>query len=264
MFCSIKKHESRTSLFAPIVCCSGHEGEIYCCEFSTRENILASAGFDKKIFLWNLDNECENWATIGGHNGAILGLKFTNDGSEIVTCGTDRQICIWDLATLERAKRYKGHKNIVNSVDTSRQHCQLVCSGSDDNFVKLWDRRKRGEAMQFDSGYQVLSVAFNGESDQIFSAGIDNDIKVWDTRKGELMFKMAGHTDTPTGLALSPCGSYLASNAMDNSVRLWDVRPFAPHERCIKRLFGHSHNFEKNLLRVAWYLISYSTTTKNI
>lgn len=53
-------------------------------------------------------------------------------------------------------------------------------------------------------------------------------------------------------MALSYDGSYLLSNSMDNTLRIWDVRPFAPSERCVKLLSGHQHNFEKNLLRCAW------------
>ena len=56
---------------------------------------------------------------------------------------------------------------------------------------------------------------------------------------------MKGHSDTVTGMSLSPDGSYLLTNAMDNSLRIWDVRPFAPSERCLKILTGHQHNFEK-------------------
>lgn len=242
----------RTSLFAPIVLLTGHEGEIFCVKFSPKENILASAGYDRKVLLWSVEGECDNWATLAGHSGAILDLKFSNDGTEVVTCSSDKSIQIWDLQTLERVKRYKGHKNVVNSIDTSRKQYQLVCSASDDNMVKLWDRRKKGEAMNFECSVQAVCVSFNDESDQIISGGIDDSLKVWDLRKSGLAFEMKGHKDTPTGLALSPCGSYVASNAMDNTVKVWDVRPYATSDRCVKTLHGHSHNFEKNLLRVAW------------
>lgn len=60
-----------------------------------------------------------------------------------------------------------------------------------------------------------------------------------------MLHHMKGHSDTVTGLALSPDGSYVLSNSMDNSLRVWDIRPFAPQERCIKMMVGHSHNFEK-------------------
>lgn len=35
-------------------------------------------------------------------------------------------------------------------------------------------------------------------------------------------------------------------------MRIWDVRPFAPANRCMKVFTGHSHGFEKYLLKCAW------------
>lgn len=34
-------------------------------------------------------------------------------------------------------------------------------------------------------------------------------------------------------------------NLMFNAVRVWDIRPFAPKERCVKIFQGNVHNFEK-------------------
>jgi Prp8 binding protein len=66
----------------------------------------------------------------------------------------------------------------------------------------------------------------------VYSGGLDNAVHVWDLRKGSKAFSMAGHTDTVTGLRLSPDGHFLLSNAMDNTLRMWDVRPYAPDNRC--------------------------------
>ena len=44
-----------------------------------------------------------------------------------------------------------------------------------------------------------------------------NVLKVWDLRKNDVLYKMRGHTDTVTGFRLSPDGSFLLSNAMDNT-----------------------------------------------
>lgn len=68
---------------------------------------------------------------------------------------------------------------------------------------------------------------------------------MWDLRKNAILYELKGHTDTVTGVSLSPDGSYLLSNAMDNSLRIWDIRPYAPQERCVKIFAGHQHNFEK-------------------
>lgn len=105
-------------------------------------------------------------------------------------------------------------------------------------------------------------------------------LQVWDLRQNKLMYNMHGHGDSVTGLSLSSEGSYLLSNSMDNTgnffltrwkkrlrqslfsgmcfdrrlslhvVRIWDVRPFAPKERCVKIFQGNVHNFEKVLINI--------------
>ena len=66
-------------------------------------------------------------------------------------------------------------------------------------------------------------------------------------------FQLLGHTDTITGISISHSGKYLLSNAMDKSLKIWDISPFVVGGyRCMKTFYGHSHNFEKNLLRCAW------------
>ncbi|XP_057657306.1 U5 small nuclear ribonucleoprotein 40 kDa protein [Diorhabda carinulata] len=243
----------RTSnLFAPIMQLEGHEGEIFSVEFHPEGQYLASAGFDRKIFMWAVYGECENVSVLSGHTGAITELHFSTDGSNMFTSSTDHTLGLWDVVTSQRIKKYKGHTAFVNCVQGARRGPQLMCSGSDDNTVRIWDVRKKQSVSSINTTYQTTAVCFSDTAEQIFSGGIDNDIKVWDVRTKELLYALRGHTDTVTGLSLSNDGSYLLSNSMDNSIRIWDVRPYAPVDRCLKVFSGHQHNFEKNLLRCAW------------
>ena len=57
---------------------------------------------------------------------------------------------------------------------------------------------------------------------------------MWDIRKGNVFLKLEGHQDSITGIRVSPDGNYVLSNSMDNTVRIWDIRPFAKGERCLK------------------------------
>lgn len=241
-----------SSLQAPIMLMSGHEGEVYCCKFHPNGATLASSGFDRLILMWNVYGDCENFATLKGHSGAVMELHYNTDGSMLFSASTDKTVGVWDSETGERIKRLKGHTSFVNTCYPARRGPQLICTGSDDGTVKLWDIRKKGAIHTFQNTYQVLAVTFNDTSDQILSGGIDNDIKVWDLRQNKLIYNMHGHGDSVTGLSLSSEGSYLLSNSMDNTVRIWDVRPFAPKERCVKIFQGNVHNFEKNLLRCSW------------
>lgn len=189
---------------------------------------------------------------MSGHTGAILEAHFSPDGANVYTCATDKTLSIWDVQTSQRIRKLKGHTHFVNSVQGARRGDQLLVSGSDDNTVKVWDARKRFAIHTLDNAFQVTAVCFNDTAECLISGGIDNDIKVWDIRRNEVIYTLRGHSDTITGVALSPDGSYVLSNSMDNTLRIWDIRPYAPTERCVKIFSGHQHNFEKNLLRCAW------------
>ncbi|GBP09093.1 U5 small nuclear ribonucleoprotein 40 kDa protein [Eumeta japonica] len=65
--------------------------------------------------------------------------------------------------------------------------------------------------------YQVTAVTFNDTAEQVISGGIDNELKVWDIRKQQVLHCLKGHADTITGISLSPDGSYILSNSMDNT-----------------------------------------------
>ncbi|CAK1550319.1 unnamed protein product [Leptosia nina] len=243
----------RTSnLYAPIMLLEGHQGEVFTAKFHPEGKHLASAGFDRQIYLWNVYGQCENVMVLKGHTGAIMELCFSPDGAHMYTCATDNTVAVWDVPTGTRIKKLKGHSNFVNSVSGARRGPELLVSASDDNTIKLWDARKRNPILSLDSAYPVTSVLFNDTAEKIISGGVDNVIKVWDIRNQQIAYKIKGHTDTITGMALSYDGSYLLSNSMDNTLRIWDVRPFAPSERCVKLMSGHQHNFEKNLLKCAW------------
>lgn len=53
----------RTSnLYAPIMLLEGHQGEIFTSKFHPEGKHLASGGFDRQIFLWNVyDNVKMSW-----------------------------------------------------------------------------------------------------------------------------------------------------------------------------------------------------------
>ena len=189
---------------------------------------------------------------ITGHRNAVLEVQWMTDGTQLLSCSADKTVRAWDAETGASVKQMKEHSGVVNSVCPARRGPPLLVSGSDDGLTKLWDLRVRRCVHSFTSRYPVTAVAFADAGDAVYAGGLDNEVHVWDLRTQEESMTLSGHTDTVTGLAVSADGTHLLSNGMDSTLRIWDVRPYAPAQRCTKVLKGHTHNFEKTLLRCAW------------
>lgn len=158
----------------------------------------------------------------------------------------------WDLETGLRIRRHVGHEEVINCMDVSRRGEELLISGSDDGHIGIWDPRTKAAVDFIPTEFPVTAVALSEAGNELYSGGIDNDIKVWDMRKKTVVYSMLGHNDTITSLRVSPDSQSLLSNSMDSTVRTWDIRPFAPTDRHIRTFDGAPAGMEKNLIKASW------------
>lgn len=231
----------------------GHSGEVYTIRFSPKGEALASGSFDKSIMLWSLSGNCDSYMMLQGHRNAVLEVHWSTDGDGLVSCGPDKSVRVWDAQTGEQAQRLTGHEGVVNTCCLGPSKAPyLALSAGDDCRTRLWDLRS-GECVQrFDEKYQVVAACFSEEAEKVFTGGIEEKVRAWDLRRADEAFSLGGHRDTITGMQLSPDGTKLLTNSVDCTLRAWDVQPYAPQGREVGVFTGHSHNFERNLLRCSW------------
>ncbi|KAM0321381.1 hypothetical protein ACHAQA_010145 [Verticillium albo-atrum] len=249
----LAKTTPRTSgLQAPVLELSGHSGEIFAAKFDPTGNFIASGSMDRSILLWRTYGDCENYGILNGHRGAVLDLQWSRDSRIVFSASADMHLASWDLDNGTRIRRYVGHEEVINAMDISRRGDELLISGSDDGSIGLWDPRTKHAADHIQTDFPVTAVAISEAGNEVYSGGIDNDIKVWDLRKKAVVYSMLGHQDTITSLRVSPDSQSLLSYSMDSTARTWDIRPFAPTERHIRTFDGASMGLEKNLIRASW------------
>lgn len=205
--------------------------------------------------IWKVfDPEFKNVLELKAHKNGILDIWWSQDTSKMYSWSADKTISIWDLVEGKRIKKYKDHEGIVNSVQCAKRDENIFVSTSDDCTVKLFDERVKEAIDTVTLSYQATTACFNDSCETIFYGGLDNQVKAWNLKSDDKTeYTLLGHTDTITGVAVSRNGKYLLSNSMDKSLKMWDISPFVVGGyRCIRSFYGHSHNFEKNLLRCAW------------
>ena len=181
---------------------------------------------------------------LSGHKNAVLEVKWASNGTNIISCSADKTVCYWDGNKGKRIRKFTDHSKIVNCCSIGKESTDLFVSGSDDCSVILWDARSKRAVQAIPHDYQITSVCMSHDSNFVYSGGIDNCIRYslqlniviefnnciifslcrkWDLRKYQTNMlpdlTLKGHLDTITGLALSPDGSYILSNAMDSSLR---------------------------------------------
>jgi len=121
------------------------------------------------------------------HRFALFTLRFSSDGREIIAGSNDRSIYLWDLESNRRTLRLQGHEDDINAVSFLDSSSQVLATGSDDTFVKIWDRRDLssekpcGVLLGHTQGVAYIDAKMDGR--HLISNGKDQCVKLWDIRK---------------------------------------------------------------------------------
>ena len=101
-----------------------HQGAIYAVAFRPDGNVIATAGTDETVRLWNAADGRQLMA-LGEHADAVWSVDFNRDGTRLVTASFDGTAKVWDtstghlLATLEHPTRLWGAAFSPDGVELS-------------------------------------------------------------------------------------------------------------------------------------------------
>jgi WD40 repeat protein len=114
----------------------GHRGPVNCVKYNPDGSLLATAGDNACIRLW--DPNGKEVRLIGPFRGPVNGLAFSPDGSLLASAHGDSTVKIWDTRNWGEPKVLADHTGPVMGVDIS-SNGRYLASCSRDLWVIVYD-----------------------------------------------------------------------------------------------------------------------------
>ncbi|KTG06538.1 hypothetical protein cypCar_00049101, partial [Cyprinus carpio] len=171
-----------------------HKDYVKALAYAKDKELVASAGLDRQIFLWDVNtltaltasNNTVTTSSLSGNKDSIYSLAMNQMGTVIVSGSTEKVLRVWDPRTCAKLMKLKGHTDNVKSLLLNRDGTQCL-SGSSDGTIRLWSlgqQRCIATYRVHDEGVWALQV--NEAFTHVYSGGRDRKIYCTDLRSPDI------------------------------------------------------------------------------
>jgi WD40 repeat protein len=210
----------------------GHEGEVLCARFSSDGLALVTGGTDQNALLHDVETE-EVRAWIIGHAGPVTQARFSRDGAKMVTCSEDTTARIWETAATRLMVQAGdiGEDSLMD-VGFSASGRDIIARTFGQKFWtwNLETGEASGPPVYFENHEIVGEVNFNHPMALVCrpqdtkTDAEASTAEVMNLATQQSQAKLQGHAGPVQRAVFSANGQWVATQAQDRIVRVWEIR----------------------------------------
>jgi WD40 repeat protein len=207
---------------------AGHTHDACWTAWSPKGDLLASAGWDGQVKLWDPVSGRElPPLELAETRGPVLSLAFSPDGSLLAAVGASLpsvvpRAQVFDVRTRRLVRQFAGHSMALPGVSFSPDG-EFLATASMDGTAKVWPVAPLPAFLSLEGHDQtVWAVAFSPDGKRVATGSFDQTAKIWDADTGALLQNI--RVGFPAvSLTFSHDGQRLATVGPDNSACVWQV-----------------------------------------
>ncbi|MBD1813798.1 AAA-like domain-containing protein [Microcoleus vaginatus DQ-U2] len=201
---------------------SAHKGAVTSVTFSPKRHILATAGIDGRVRMWNFSGQkIAEWKAL---QQSVNMVNFSPNGNFLATAGRDSTVKIWNLSG-KNISTLKGIQGSVTSISFSPDGKLLAAAGID-SYAAIWDLSKLPQLVSSSlklPGHNglVRSVSFSPNGDFITTLDGKSTVRLWNL-SGKLKKTLPVQA---IGLSFTPAQHQyrFATVTLNGKVGLWNL-----------------------------------------
>jgi WD40 repeat protein len=198
-----------------------HSGTIKTASFSPEDgSMVITANDDNTSIIWDARNGTKI-RTLSGHRDSVNFAAFSPDESVAVTASNDQTAKIWDVKTGKEIRTLEQKDTVLSASFDPESKRLVACVKGQPALV--WDWEKGKVIFEVISGAQDATFS-PIEKDLISINAYNKNANVWDTKTGEIKFKLVGHLELIRSAYYSPDGKRIVTTSNDDTMKIWDAK----------------------------------------